>query len=297
MPLGLEEVVPTFECAMPGGHGEWQPLRRTVHDDEGTHEVFSCYEDGARVTSHPVTVPVAYVEYGWLESTPARTPAPCDHLPVGLYEYDVIENTCTWMMSLAELTDLFRAALVAPGAGESASHRATRDALLRLTGSGCHDCPPETPDGDEDADDGVDAGPALADGGVAPAADHDTTPAATVRPSRARRRSATSPGGCPSPQDPPFAFYAPEGCHGDWSGLVLELVARQVSLSVGVSYRGGNERRCVPSEYRRDGYVHLLLPDGELVFAVTRDAPREVVLVEDVRSTTPPPALGTTCTE
>ncbi len=306
MPLGLEEVVPTFECGIPGGHGEWQPLRRTVRDDEGTREVFSCYEDGARVTTHRSTAALAYIEYGWLESAPERTPAPCDHLPVGLYDYDVVGNTCTWLISLDELTQLFRAALRSDDAdahAHEASHVATRDALLRLTGSACHDCPTEAAHGE--ADDAADAGISVEDADVDVDAGTLALPQAQApaptRPAgahtRAHAHDPPKPDSCPRPPDPPFSFFAPDGCHGDWGNVVLELVARQVAVPVGLSYRGGNERRCVPSEYRRDGYVHLLLPDGELVFGVTSATPHDVVLVEDVRSTTPPPALGTTCAE
>ena len=276
-PLGLESVVPTFECSMPGGHGEWEPLRRSVRDTEGTHEIFTCYEDGARVVSHAPRVAVEYLEYGWADGTPARNPAPCDHLPVGLYSYDPAANTCTWLMTLDALTQLFRDAEAAPGADQT-----TQAALRRLIGSACHDCP-EQP---SDADAGVPA-----DGGVpAPT----PTPTVTARAAR-RAHDASRPDSCTPPETEPFTFFAPDGCHGDFGDVVLELPAREVAIGVGISFRGGDDRRCVPSEMRRDGYVHLLLPDGELVFAVTHDAPRRVLLVEDVRSTSPPPALGTTC--
>jgi hypothetical protein len=280
MPLGLEEVVPTFECSMPGGHGEWQPLRRTVRDEAGSRDVFSCYEDGGRVTQYAFDATLAYVEYGWSDATPERSPAPCDHLPVGIYRYDPVANTCTWWMGLADLTAAMRDAVTRPDADP-----ATRSALRRIIGSDCHDCP------DAAATDQAIVEPEVDDAGVPSAS------AAVPRPAHGHSRSTGKPDVCPRPEDDPFALFPPEGCHGDYGNVVLELLVRQVAIGVGISYRGGNDRRCVPSEARRDGYVHLLLPDGELVLAVTDEPRPRVVLIEDVRATAPPPALATTCSD
>jgi hypothetical protein len=270
MPFGLDEVAATFECSLPGGHGDWEPLRRIVRDDEGSREVFTCYEDGARVVSHPRDESFLYLEYGWRESSPERSPAPCDHLPVGLYDYAPAENTCTWIGGIDLLTEAVRAALDEHG------DALTRDALTRLLGSACHDCPPEAPEASEDA-----------------AAPSEPEPLQDAPTHAGRLRSAT---GCARTPSPPLAFFQPDACHHTFGAVSLELSARQVELPVAISYRG-SDRRCVPSEYRRDGFVHLLLPDGELVLGITRATPHRAILLEDVRATTPPPALAQSCHE
>lgn len=287
MPLGLAQVESTFQCSMSGGHDEWAPLRREVRDDDGTREVFSCYEDGDRVVSHPAPVVLEYLEYGWADSTPERSPAPCDHLQVGIYSYDPTLNACTWLMTLDELTQAFRDVMSASDADPT-----TRDALGRMIGSECHDCPAELVDDASGAiDTSVDAGEA---GNAAPP---PTPLPVAVRSTHARAHGHDTgkPDVCPRPEEAPFTFFQPDGCHGNYGDVVLELSARQVAIPVGLSYRGASERRCVPTEARRDGYVHLQLPDGELVFGLTLSTPHRVYLIEDVRTTTPPPALAAAC--
>jgi hypothetical protein len=286
-PLGLNQVVPTFECSMTGGHDEWEPLRRVVRDDDGSRVVYSCYEDGGRVESHASDDDLDYLEYGWAETRAGRAHAPCDHLPVGIYSYDPVENTCTWRMTLDQLGQAFRDAMSAD------ADAATRDSLARLLGSECHDCPIETP---QDAGPAVDAGvsDASADAAPSPLAVQVVVAAAEHLVHRHRHEGA-KPDSCDRPDVDPFAFFQPNGCHGEYGEVVLELSARADAIPIGISDRGDLTRRCVPAEVRRDGYIHFFLTDGELVFGLTTGSSPRVLLLEDIRTTVPPTAVAATC--